>query len=100
MEHEYDQPHVHENVPTKTEASDEVSESALNDLLSAASREYDQMAPHVRKRKNGILIKDLIEQNRRMQGQLKIVEEVNEALGIIGMTGSIAWKAQLLKLSR
>jgi len=33
MSNEYEQPHVHEHVATKTEASSGVSESALNDLL-------------------------------------------------------------------
>lgn len=40
------------------------SESALNDLLCVASRHYAEMPPHIRKRKSGVLIKCLIEQNK------------------------------------
>jgi len=47
------------------------SESALNDLLSAASRHYAEMPPHVRKRKTAGLLKDLIQQNKQLQEALK-----------------------------
>jgi hypothetical protein len=34
-----------------------------------------------------------------LKGQLRVVDEVNAELGVIGMTGSMAWKAQMLRLN-
>ena len=33
-----------------------------------------------------------------LEGQLRVVDEVNAELNVIGMTGSLAWKAQMLRL--
>lgn len=37
-------------------------------------------------------------ENKQLLSQVKIAQEISEELGIIGMVGSIAWKAQMLRL--
>ncbi len=59
------------------------SESALNDLLTEASRHYAEMAPHVKRRKTAQLLMQLVEQNIELQKSVDRMRGLESALQVI-----------------